>query len=365
MGAETKRVNGVCLFGGHHVGYPRSAVILEGLRRLGVHVASCTASPRRKVVRRYASLAARYRSMSRDFDVIFVPEFRHKDVALAAALASRTGKRLIFDPLVSRFDTRVHDRRDTGERGMQAWHNHNLDRFAMGLADTVLADTNAHARYFARELAPPDARIRVLEVGYDDALFAPAPPVPVDDPAVVLFYGSYLPLHGVDVIVAAAARLRGVPGIRFELIGGGQTYPSVERLVREERLVNVSLEPRIPLSELPLRIARSSICLGVFGTTAKAGRVIPNKVYQCMGMDRAVITAGTEAASETFHDDTDIVLTKPGDAEELARAIEELVQDAPRRVRIARAGGERVRAEFSPVPIARRFVAICEEALSG
>jgi glycosyltransferase involved in cell wall biosynthesis len=355
-------MNGVCLFGGHHAGYPRSAVILSGLARLGVPVTSCVASPRAKVIRRYTNLVRRWRRVEHDFDALFVPEFRHKDVPLAHVLARRAGVPCVFDPLVSRFDTRVHDRGDADARGLQAWHNKNLDRMSFALADLVLADTRAHAEWFADELAPPDTAIRVLEVGYDDALFQPAPPAPDDGVATVLFYGSYLPLHGVAVVVDAATHLRGDGRIRFELIGGGQTRDDVERVVRERRLSNVVMTPRIPLAELPKRIASATVCLGIFGTTPKAARVVPNKVYQCMGMERAVVSMASRAARDTFRDGEEIVTTPAGDGEALAFAIQALVEDRSYRMRVARAGAARVAHDYSPLPLARRFWEYCQEA---
>ncbi len=364
MGTVAAGVKGLCLFGGHHAGYPRSGVLLAGLQRLGVPVVSCVASPRWKLPRRYAVLATRYALSKREFDVLFVPEFRHKDVPLAAGLAAASGKLCVFDPLVSRYDTRVHDRGDVGDAGPQAWHNRNLDRMAMTLPDLILADTPAHARYFRRELAPPDARIRVLEVGFDDTMFQPTP-LPDDGVTRVLFYGSYLPLHGVHAIADAAAHLAARADIEFELIGGGQTFETVERVVGERGLSRVRLAPRVPLAELPRRIEASSICLGIFGETPKAGRVIPNKVFQCMGAGRPVISADTVAMRDTFEDGREIVLVPPGDGAALAGAIERLAADRARRDRIARVAAERVHREFSPLPLARRLVSLCREAMEG
>jgi glycosyltransferase involved in cell wall biosynthesis len=359
-------MRGVCLFGGQHPGYPRSAVIVTGLRRLGVPVTECVASPRRKAPRRYADLVGEYaRAHKNRFDVVFVPEFRHKDVPLAWALARWSGKACVFDPLVSRFDTRVHDRGDAAPGGMQAWHNLNLDRFTMSLADVALADTGAHAEYFRSRLAAPGARVRVLPVGYDDAVFEPAPEPPAADGVRVLFYGSYLPLHGVDVIIDAAERMRAETGIRFELIGGGQTFEAVARRVRDARLRNVSLEPRVDARALPARIAAAAICLGIFGRTPKAARVVPNKVYQCMGMNRAVVTADTPAVREFFADGAEVALVPAGDGDALASAIAGLARDAARRRRLGEAAGARARAEFSPLPIAQRFLAVCEEAMTS
>ena len=358
-------MSGVCLFGGHHAGYPRSAVILSGLARLGVPVVPCVASPRAKVIRRYSTLLRRWRRLDRTFDALYVPEFRHKDMPLAHILARHAGVPCIFDPLVSRLDTRVYDRGDAAAGGLQAAHNKNLDRMSLALADVVLADTRAHADLYRDTLAPPDSRVRVLEVGYDDAVFQPAPAPHSDGVATVLFYGSFLPLHGVEVVAQAAARLRGDARIRFELIGGGQTHDEVERIVREERLANVSLVARVPLAELPARIAAASVCLGIFGTTPKAMRVVPNKVYQCMGMERAVITMDSPALRDTFRVGEEVVAVPAGDGAALARAIEDLITNAEARARVARAGASRVARDFTPTPLARRFLAYCEEARSA
>ncbi|HEX6790963.1 MAG TPA: glycosyltransferase [Candidatus Krumholzibacteria bacterium] len=357
-------MRGVCLLGGHHRGYPRSAVILEGLRRLGIPVTECVASPKYKAPRRYARLLREYCRAPKDFDVIFVPEFRHKDVPLAWALARASHALCVFDPLVSRYDTRVRDRRDVDEGGMQAWHNLNLDRLSMSLPDLALADTGAHAGYYRAAVAAPGSRVRVLPVGYDDAVFRPAP-ARDGDGIRVLFYGSYLPLHGVDVIVEAAALLRDERDIHFTLIGGGQTFDDVAGRVRGAGLRNVALEPRVEASLLPRRIADADLCLGIFGRTEKAARVVPNKVYQCLGMDRAVITADTPAAREFFEDGRHLALVAPGDPAALAARILALARDPQGRVRLGEAGGALARESFSPVPIARRFVALCEEAMAS
>lgn len=357
-------MKGVCFFGGYVRNYPRSMVLRKGLEKLGVRVCSCRVHPKRRLPARYAVLLWKYLFRKRDFSVIYVPEFRHKDVPLAWFLGRLTRKLVVFDPLVSRYDTKVLDRGDAGEGSLQAWHNRNLDRLSFALPDIVLADTRAHADYFAGELGASPGKLRVLPVGFDEDLFTPG----TEREQVreegspggkirVLFFGNYLPLHGVPTIVRAASLLLSREDIEFELLGDGQTFAEVREAVERGHLKNVRLSPRVPIESLPQVIRSASICLGIFGRTDKASRVIPNKVYQCMAMAKAVITAGSPAVREYFADGDGLCLVPPGDAQELAGKITYLADHPQERGRIAARALELVRDRFHSRSVAAMFLA--------
>lgn len=356
-------MTGVCFFGGYDPHYPRSDVIRKGLGRLGVEVSECRASERSKVFVRYPVLLSRYARAARAFEAIFVPEFRHKDVPLARAISSLSGKLCVFDPLVSRYDTKIRDRGQSRDRTFQAWHNRNLDRWSMSLPDLLIADTQAHADYYRRHFAAPAQRIAVVPVGYDDDVFQATPYAPNDGTFRVLFFGNYHPLHGADVIARAAALLR-EEDIHFDMIGEGQTFVAVEEIVASERLQNVTLHRRVPFEELSKRITSADLCLGIFGATDKAARVVPNKVYQTFGAGRALLTMDSPAIREWFTDGQDVALCRGADAGALASAIRALCVDRERVADLARRAAGTARERFGPEEIARRFVRACESAVN-
>ncbi len=352
---------GVLFFGAYDPEYPRNAVLRKGLARCGVPVDECRVDGRLKVHLRYPALLARYLGRRRTERVLFVPDFRHKDVPLAWALARCGGRALIFDPLVSRYETRVLDRGDAARKSAQAWHNRNIDAISMRLPDLVLADTGAHAAFYAQEFSIPSDKLRSLPVGFDDEVFAAAPPRPPGGPAVVLFYGSFLPLHGVETIVEAARILACSP-IRFEFVGAGQTRETAERLAAGLPKGKAIFRPPVPQRELPGIIAAADIVLGVFGVTPKTAMVVPNKVYQALAVGRSVVTAASPAVREFFSEGIHLFTVPPGDARALAAAIERLAGDAALRESLAGAGGAHVRAEYGPGRIGERCVALLKEA---
>ncbi len=67
-------------------------------------------------------------------------------------------------------------------------------------------------------------------------------------------------------------------------------------------LKNIIFEEWIDYKQLPDRIHQADILLGVFGSSEKAGRVIPNKLYQSIACARPVITRESTAYPTTLQD---------------------------------------------------------------
>ncbi len=70
--------------------------------------------------------------------------------------------------------------------------------------------------------------------------------------------------------------------------------------------------------------------LGIFGDTSKAGRVVPNKVFQAMAVGAAIITRDSAAARELLRDGESALLIPPADPDALAIAIRRLRDPALR-----------------------------------
>jgi glycosyltransferase involved in cell wall biosynthesis len=347
----------ILFFGGYDPGYPRNSIIRKGLERLGIDVRSCRADGSRRAVFRYPLLLLRFfGSGAGKRTPLFVPDFRHKDVPLAWALSRLPRRRLIFDPLVSRYETRVLDRGDAEEGSAQARHNWNIDRIVMRMSDLVLADTDAHADFYIGEFDVDRGKVRTLYLGYDDTVFGKVREREPDGLFRVLFYGSFLPLHGTDVIVDAARLLDG--GFRFRIVGSGQTMEEFRKRADGIGSGRLELSGNVPEGDLPRLISEADAVLGVFGTTQKTGMVIPNKVYQSMACGRPVVTADTPAIREIFTPGEDIVCVQPGSAGMLAGKLRRLRDERRFAASVAEKGGRLVRERYNPEKVAENLLDI-------
>lgn len=358
------------VFGAYDPRYPRNAVLRRGLAALGDEIVEVRAPGHLKAWVRYPLLAfeaARRVKLDATPTVFLVPEFCQKDMPLARLLARATRRPLVFDPLASRYETKILDWRRRQPGSLRAWWNFRIDLAAFGGRGLILADTEAHRRFYARGYGVPAERIAVLPVGYDDALFDPdrvangGGAVSPGRPFTVLFCGSFLPLHGAEAVVEAARIVAARDaGVRFRFVGSGQTFDAARDLAARHGLGNCEFAGWQPDTRIPGEIAACDVALGIFGLTEKARRVVPHKVFQALGMGKPVVTARTPAAEEFFRDGTDLRLCGEPYPDSLAAAVLELRADPGLRRRLGENGLRLVRERFAAVPTARRLKDILE-----
>ncbi|OGA01787.1 MAG: hypothetical protein A3I00_05465 [Betaproteobacteria bacterium RIFCSPLOWO2_02_FULL_64_12] len=367
----------VCIWGTYEIDHPRTRNILRGLALNGVDIHHCHravwgSSIREdktkgwlgrlvlgviRLVAAYAVLIPAY-VRSPEHDVLLVAYFGHIDVFVARWLAWLRGRPLVFDAFFSLFDTVVQDRQLVSRRSLIGRLARLMDRWACRMADLVLLDTLAHVRYFEDEIGVPSGKALRVWVGAEEE-FRPLPAATRHE-FVVLHFGKYIPLHGMGVIVGAASLLADDPLIRFVLVGRGQDFPRTRALVERLELRNVTFIDWLEPKDLRAAIADAHVSLGVFGSTPKAARVIPNKVYIALAMGQAVITGDSPAARELLRDREHALLIPRGDSAALAEAIRELRADEPLRLRIALNGGrlfhDRCTAEIIGRELSARLV---------
>ena len=331
-------------FGHLDFGYARNRIVAKALRRAGASVLEI--GDRRRFPARTPRLTRA--GWAADPDVILVGFPGHSDVATAKLVSLRRRVPVVFDALVSLWETNVLDREVVPRRGLAQYRYRVTDRVACSLADAILLDTDAHIAWFRAAFGIPARKLHRLWVGADDELMTPCDASAGDGGFTVFFYGSFIPLHGVEHIIGAAKRVQAEdPEVRFVLCGSGQTLPAMRRLIASEGVANVEfLDPR-PVPELRRLICSADVCLGIFGTGPKARSVIPNKVFDALACRRPVITGASPAAREALTHGKDVWLCPAGDANALADAITTLKADPGARARIATAGHELFVRRFS------------------
>lgn len=356
--AEPRRPR-VLFLGQHELDYPRNRATRRLIEAAGCEIVD--AHSRAPGLAREARLAATCLRRMGEVDAVFVTEGGHRFVPLVAAIAHRFGRKVVFDPFTSRYDTFVDDRTRYAPGGFHARRLRRMDASATYAADVCIFDTAEHRDYFDTHygLRGP---AHVVEVGVDEAVFTPRAPRPPGAGFEVLFYGTFIPLQGVEHIVEAAAKLGGDAQTRFTLIGHGQTHAEV--LARVERLGRGHLRMLPPVSPQALveHMAAADVCLGIFGSSRKASGVVPNKVVQAAAVGRPIITRESPAIARYF-DAKSALLVPPADPEALARAIAALRDDPSRRDALARGARAVFERDFSEAVLVDRMRAALDDAL--
>ncbi|GAB5415378.1 MAG: hypothetical protein Cons2KO_29810 [Congregibacter sp.] len=258
-------------------------------------------------------------------DTLFVPYPAYTSLILLRLVGTFRGRRVIADAFLELHSTVVEDR---GLLPAGSWRAALLlafQRLALRNADCVLIDTEEQAQLLRDRLRVNDERVVAIPVGIDEAQWFPLP-LPATDTIRVIFWGTFIPLHGLEHIFAAASLLQEQQAdIQIVILGDGQTADEVGQSFERAKLANLRWERGIHAThKIRAELAEVHIALGVFADTDKASRVIPYKVHQALASNRPVITRRSPAVSEFLCEEAGFVGCDPASPADLARTILEL-----------------------------------------
>lgn len=320
-------------------GYPRAAALRQGLLAQGMTVGECRAEAAgtkkqrllaqpwrwplwaaREWLRRRAFRQRLRRVLRQQQPIaVVVPYPGHlyvRDVAAAVKVP------VVLDLLLSAYDTAVLDRRLFAPHSLPAWLLQRLDRKACAAADLVLLDTDEHAAHLAQLTGMPRRHFAELPVSDPDAPLQPAPyRRQPGRPLQLLFFGTGVPLHGLDVLLAAVAR---TTDVHLTLVGGTDADRDAARRLGDRVELLPSFVDRQRLQQL---LDASELVAGVFAANAKTQRVVPFKLVHALAAGRPVITADTRPVRRLCGDDQAALLVPAGDAAALADKLQQLARD--------------------------------------
>ena len=367
--------------------YSRNVNMIEGLRRAGIEVIEChvplwqgiedrVAATRGgwkrpafwgRVVRAYWQLLAKYRKV-KDYDVLVVGYPGQFDVFLARMLTWFKRKPLVWDVFMSIYLIALERELDQKSK-MTVEILRRVEWLALRLPNLLIHDTEDYVAWLVEKHGVAPERFRLVPTGADDRVFHPQESIlngvrsqtpeafakskdasasTADAPQEifrVVYFGTFIPNHGVLKIIEAARLLADVKDVQFEMIGEGPERENAETLTRAYGLQNVAFLGWMEHDALSAQVGQAQVCLGAFGETPQSLMTVQNKIFTGLALGVPVLSGDSPAVQRAFvHKDHLYLCARSGAG--IAAGIKALRADAALRARLAKNGYEIFRGQY-------------------
>lgn len=339
--------------------YVRTHNVRAGLSSLGGYRLIDATNRNAGWLRYFETLGKLIRARIRHNPDVYLLGFRGHEIFWIVRLVT-LGKRLVFDEFMSPSDALIADGKGGLPGRALGYLLYPLERMCLRFSDHCITDTILHKNFVAQRFSVPKEKIDVVYVGAKPSDAEPAPTKPPvsssDSKLTVLFYGTFLPLHGMDVILRACALLRGLP-IEFRIIGGsGAALRRFRQLHDDLGLDNVRHDTWVDFEQLKTEvIPDADLCLGgPFGGTPQARRVITGKTFQFLAQAKTVVIGRVDEPVGLL-DRENCLLVEQNDAESLAGACRWALEHRDQLAEIGKKGQQLYTEKFSIGELARQL----------
>lgn len=174
------------------------------------------------------------------------------------------------------------------------------------------------------------------------------------------FIGTFGAWHGVEVLARSIKpTVRRNPNIHFLVVGEGNLRGLIEQRIADDGVAaHVTLTGSVPHAQVPEYLAACDILLSphVQNTDGTVFFGSPTKLFEYLGMGRAIVAAGIGQIGEIMHDGENALLMRHKDHEDLAEKILLLAADPGLRQRLGDAARRDAVEKFSWKQNARRVI---------
>lgn len=182
---------------------------------------------------------------------------------------------------------------------------------------------------------------------------------------VAVYVGTHVEVTAVDVIVRAAAELRGQIGIRIELFGQGQSKPAAMKLAKDLGLENIHFNDPVPKADVPGILSAADAGLMTLFESPLIHIYFENKFVDYLGAGLPIVCAmGGEQADLIRRHGLGRV-TQAFDHVGLARLLLETAATPEDRKAIGERGCRFARERLFLPEIVKRYAARIEAVASG
>jgi glycosyltransferase involved in cell wall biosynthesis len=229
-----------------------------------------------------------------------------------------------------------------------------LGGFLNRFVTATIANCEACRQAVLADEGAPAASVVVLENGVDLARYLDIPvgdtPRRPDHPRRVGAVANLRPVKGLDVLLEAISAVSAsYPDIELQIAGEGELRPALE-----DRAKELGLSGRFTLlgsiADIPAFL--SQLDAAVLSSRAEG---MSNAILEYMAAGRAIVATAVGGTLRLIDDGVHGLLVPPGDARQLAQAIERLLRDRDLAVRLGTAARRRAQERYSREAMVRRF----------
>lgn len=262
-------------------------------------------------------------------DLIYFPAMNK--VGIKFIISSLLKKKIISDFYVSAYDSKVLDRKLVTPNSLKAKYYRWNDKTILEKSSFVIFLNYVEAKRYYNMVGLDEQNYSVIPLCIDSRKTGKLNYYKTKEELKICWWGTYIPLHGLEKIIASMKILR-EKGLKFKfyILGDSDEKSAVyQKQIEELNLQEwIYIENSYSFGNGKLENFLEENCdiaMGIFGDSEKAKNVTANKVIDACAMKIPIITGFSAALKEFFNNDSIYMVEEPT-IENIAKTIIEVAK---------------------------------------